>query len=594
LRYGTEELTYLQLDERANRLANHLRGKGVGRESELASEPLNTALSSRNEATGSPSPRLRGDGQSRVGICAGFGADWAVAALAVVKAGGAYVPLDPSYPPQRLEFMCQDADVALVLVQESLRGLLKDQPAPVVVLDGETDPVAIAGESADAPTDVSTPGSLAYVMYTSGSTGRPKGVGVIHRNIVRLVRNTNYVDINPGDSVAQVSNLSFDAATFELWGALLGGARLVGIPKDDLLSAPALAKSLRANKIDVMFLTTSVARQLAAEAPETVSPLRCLVFGGEAADARTVAAFLGAGVPEVLNAYGPTETTTFATTYPSAEVPRPDDVIPIGRPIANTTVHLLDEYLQPVGPGRIGEICIGGDGVARGYLGRPDLTAEKFIPDPFGRPGDRLYRTGDLGRYRTDGAIEFLGRADRQVKIRGFRIEPGEVENCLHETGRVREVTVQVRRDASGEPMLVGYVVPAEPDLSMDELTGQLRETLPAHLVPAALVRLDALPVTENGKLDTAALPDPTVAVAEPAEASTETERLVLAIWREVLARPDIGVHDDFFLLGGHSIKAGQVMTRVRAALEISAPLRLIFDNPTVATLSQVLEERAG
>jgi amino acid adenylation domain-containing protein len=572
-RYGADELTYRELDERANRLANHLRGKGVGRVSELASEP---------------------SAESRVGICAGFGAGWAVAALAVVKAGGAYVPLDPSYPPQRLEFMCQDSGVALVLVQEALRGLFKDLPAPVVVLDGETDAEAIAGESPAAPTDVSTPGGLAYVMYTSGSTGRPKGVGVTHRNIVRLVKDTDYVDLGPGDSVAQVSNLSFDAATFELWGALLNGARLVGIPKDDLLSAPVLAKSLRDNGIDVMFLTTAVARQLAVEAPETVSSLRCLLFGGESADARTVAAFLGVGVPDVRNVYGPTETTTFATMYPAGDIPRPDDVIPIGRPIANTTVYLLDEYFQPVGPGRIGEICIGGDGVARGYLGRPDLTAEKFIPDPFGRPGDRLYRTGDLGRYRPDGTIEFLGRADRQVKIRGFRIEPGEVENCLHETGRVREVTVQVRRDAAGEPMLVGYVVPGEPELSMDELTAQLRETLPAHLVPAALVRLESLPVTANGKLDTAELPDPTVAAAEPAEATTETERLVLAIWRAVLDRPDIGVHDDFFLLGGHSIKAGQVMTRVRAALEIRAPLRLIFDNPTVATLSQVLEERAG
>jgi hypothetical protein len=235
--------------------------------------------------------------------------------------------------------------------------------------------------------------------------------------------------------------------------------------------------------------------------------------------------------------------------------------------------------------------------VARGYLGRPDLTAERFLPDPFGAPGSRLYATGDLGRYRRDGVIECLGRIDRQVKIRGFRIEPGEIENCLHETGRVREVTVQVRRDGSDgsdAAVLIGYVVPAGPGTSMDGLLELLRDRLPAHLVPTALVAMDALPVTENGKLDVAALPDPAVVGegAERARPTTDTERTVLAAWQEVLGVPELGVHDDFFLLGGHSIKAGQVMTRIRAALGIPAPLRLIFDNPTVATLARVLDER--
>jgi non-ribosomal peptide synthetase component F len=275
-----------------------------------------------------------------------------------------------------------------------------------------------------------------------------------------------------------VSNVSFDAATFELWGALLNGALLVGVEREVLLSAPRLAGQLRADGVTAMFLTTALARQLATTAPETVSGLRCLLFGGEAADPHLVAGLLGANGPQVVNVYGPTETTTFATWHPwpaGAAAPRPDEPVPIGRPIANTTAYLLDADLQPVGPGRIGEIFLGGDGVARGYAGRADLTAERFLPDPFGRPGSRLYRTGDLGRYLPNGEIEYLGRIDRQVKIRGFRIEPGEIESCLHETGRVRAATVQVRRDGTGSAMLVGYVVPAEPGLPMDELLATLR-----------------------------------------------------------------------------------------------------------------------
>jgi amino acid adenylation domain-containing protein len=563
VRFGAEELTYAELDARANRLANHLQRNGVGDE-------------------------------SAVGICVGFGVDWVIGALATIKAGGAYVPLDTTYPAARIELMCADAGVRVALVHNAFRDHLPSGTA-LVVLDDQAGPAALAAEPDTAPDSRPVPESLAYVMYTSGSTGRPKGVEVTHRGIVRLVSGTDYLPLRPGDVVAQVSNVSFDAATFELWGALLNGALLVGVEREVLLSAPRLAGQLRTDGVTAMFLTTALARQLATTAPETVSGLRCLLFGGEAADPRLVAGLLGANGPQVVNVYGPTETTTFATWHPwpaGAAAPRPDEPIPIGRPIANSTAYLLDADLQPVGPGRIGEIFLGGDGVARGYAGRADLTAERFLPDPFGRPGSRLYRTGDLGRYLPNGEIEYLGRIDRQVKIRGFRIEPGEIESCLHETGRVRAATVQVRRDGTGSAMLIGYVVPAEPGLPMDELLATLRERLPAHLVPATLVALDALPVTGNGKLDVAALPDVGSGEKRRAQPTTDTERTVLAAWQEVLGTTELGVDDDFFLLGGHSITAGQVMTRIRAALGIPAPLRLIFDNPTVATLARVLDER--
>ncbi|CRK62217.1 Non-ribosomal peptide synthetase [Alloactinosynnema sp. L-07] len=543
--YGAESLTYRELDERANQLAHHLRSLGVGAE-------------------------------TRVGLCLEFRADWVVAALAVLKAGGAYVPLDPAYPAARLEFMCADSGVTVVVAHESLRDRVT---APTVVtLDGGVPgPVTRPGSAPH-------PDNLAYVMYTSGSTGTPKGVGVTHRNIVRLVRDTNYVHFGPGDTVAQVSNLSFDAATFEIWGPLCAGGRIVGVPKDDLLSAPAFAKTLRDNKVDLMFLTTSLARQLAGEAPETFAGLRQLLVGGEQADPEMIARLRSVGGPSVHNAYGPTETTTFALSWEAGEV---GDTVPIGRPIANSTAYVLDTDLHPAAPGLVGEIYLGGDGVARGYLGRPDLTAERFVPDPFGAPGSRMYRTGDLGRYRADGRIDCLGRADRQVKIRGFRIEPSEVEACLRETGAVRQVTVQVR-----DAQLIGYVVPLDPAASMADLLDALRSRLPDYLVPTVLVAMEALPVNANGKLDVSALPDPLAqSDSVAAEPTTEVERVVRAIWREVLGNPELGVHDDFFLLGGHSIKAGQVMTRIRAELKVPASLRLIFDNPTVASLSAALPQ---
>ncbi|MGQ0837737.1 amino acid adenylation domain-containing protein [Actinokineospora sp.] len=551
VRYGDRELTYRELDGTANRLAHRLRRLGVGTE-------------------------------SKVGLCLGFGADWVVGALAVLKAGGAYVPLDPAYPADRLRFMCADADVRVAVVHHEFRDRLPDVRA--VVLDRET--AALAAEPASRPAVACRPDGLAYVMYTSGSTGRPKGVAVTHRNIVRLVCDTDFVDLGPGDTVAQVSNLSFDAATFELWGALLNGARLVGLPKDDLLSGGALAEHLRSHRVDVMFLTTSLARQLADEAPRTIDSLRCLIFGGEQADARMVSRLLSAAGPRLVNGYGPTETTTFALTHTWLPGDPVDPVVPIGRPIANTTAYILDAFGHPVAPGVVGELHIGGDGVARGYVGHPALTAERFIADPFGLPDGRLYRTGDLGRYRADGVIECLGRIDRQVKIRGFRVEPGEIEDCLHETGQVRQATVQVR----GEGILVAYVVPTDPTASMDNLRDTLRERLPEHLVPAAVVAMEALPVNENGKLDASALPDPTHPVdSSPTAPTTPIEHTVHAIWQEVLALPTLSVHDDFFALGGHSIKAGQVMSRIRAQLGIAAPLRLIFDNPTVAALAAAL-----
>ncbi|MCW3845271.1 non-ribosomal peptide synthetase [Micromonospora yasonensis] len=560
LRDGDRVIGYGELDRRANRLAGRLRERGVG-------------------------------GESLVGLCFADTATWVVAALATLKAGAAYLPLDPGYPVERLALMCADARPAVLLHPAALADRLPDDGTPRLVVDHE------AGDGPDEPPAVTVhPDQLAYVMYTSGSTGRPKGTGVSHRNIVRLVRDTDFVDVRPDDVMGQAATMSFDAATLEVWGALLNGACLADLDINDVIVPDRLRERLRDTGVTMMFLATSVARQLATEAPDALAALRYLTFGGEQAD-RTAVRRLRAACPDttLVNGYGPTEGTTYTTTYDCARLTDEDTVVPIGAPVANTRVYVLDHHLQPVPPGVLGELFIGGDGVARGYLGRPGQTAEAFVPDPFGpRPGGRLYRTGDLVRQRPDGLIEFVGRVDHQVKIRGYRVEPGEVTEALRGGGLVRDAYVRADRDAAGDARLVAYVVPAD-GVDVAAIRDRAREQLPDHLVPAVFVPLPGLPLNRNGKVDAAALPAPEEA-AEPESVAlrTSTERTVAEIWQDVLGVPVRDRDDDFFDLGGRSLKATRVRSRLAVAIGADVPLRLVFDHPTVAALAAAADEIAA
>ncbi|HVR98951.1 MAG TPA: amino acid adenylation domain-containing protein [Thermoanaerobaculia bacterium] len=564
LEWGERTLTYAELDRRARGLAHRLRSLGVGPE-------------------------------VRVAVCLERSPEMIVAFLATLKAGGAYVPLDLSYPWERLSWMLEDSGAPVLIADAGLlpEGALMDVPLQVVLLDDDWQ---------DAPEPPDLPGtgpeSLAYVMYTSGSTGRPKGVAVPQRAIVRLVRDTDYAQLTPDDRVAQVSNPVFDAATFEVWGALLNGGCLVGIERDIVLSPLELADALRRRRISATFLTAALFHQIAHDVPGAFATVRHLLAGGDAIEPRWARAVLESGPPErLVNGYGPTETTTFAVWHLIQAVPPGAATVPIGRPLANARLYVLDPGLAPQPAGVPGELYIGGDGVARGYHGRPDLTAERFVPDPWGEAGDRLYRTGDLVRYRRDGVVEFLGRIDRQVKIRGFRIEPGEIEAALLEYPGVKEAVVMVRQDPgapqdSAEKRLAAYFVA---DLDGSLLRRHLETRLPAYMVPASFTRLEALPLTPNGKVDRAALPAPEGSRSTRSdtvfeEPETATERELAAIWAEILDADRVGAGDDFFQLGGHSLLAVRVVSRMRAAFHLDLSVRLLFDTPRLRDLAAAID----
>ncbi|HVG43749.1 MAG TPA: amino acid adenylation domain-containing protein, partial [Longimicrobium sp.] len=559
LAWGDVELTYQELDARSNQLANHLVRLGVG-------------------------PDVR------VGVLLERSAELIVSLLAVLKAGGCYVPLDPSYPPERLRLMLADSDARVLLSRGDLLSVIPGSDLDVVCLDQAAD--ALASESIEAPRSGATAENLAYIVYTSGSTGKPKGVMVAHRHVVQLVVETDYVRFRPGDRIAQASNASFDALTFEAWGAFLNGATLVGIPRDVLLSPPALHRMLRDGRITTLYQTTALLNQLSREQPDVFAPLREVLFGGQAVDADSVRRLLKAGGPErLLHMYGPTETTAWCSWETVEQVAEDALTVSVGRPTGNQRIYLLDAALNPVPVGVPGEAYVGGDGVVRGYLDRPGLTAERFVPDPFAaQPGARMYRTGDRLRWKADGRLEFIGRVDEQVKIRGFRIEPGEIESVLSSHAEVREARVIASKDASGEKRLVAYVVGG---VEADELRAHLRESLPEYMVPAAFVVLEQLPLTPAGKLDVGALPAPeyTAETDRYVAPRTPVEAVLAEIWAEVLCLERAGVHESFFELGGHSLMAVRVVSRVRAVFAVELPLRVLFEGPTVAELAARVEE---
>ncbi|HEX2188170.1 MAG TPA: amino acid adenylation domain-containing protein, partial [Longimicrobiaceae bacterium] len=559
-------LTYAELDLRANRLANHLRRLGVGPE-------------------------------VRVGVCMERSPELVVALLAVLKAGGAYVPLDPGHPPDRLAFVLEDADVAVVLTGGGPAERLPAGGARVVHLD--RDRPLIAAESPSAPRVEVAPESLAYVIYTSGSTGRPRGVMVPHAALASHMAWMGRVfPLAPDDRVLQKTPVAFDASVWEFWAPLQAGARLVPAAPGAHRDPPALLREVEEEGITVLQVVPTLLRGLLeACGGERRTGLRRLFCGGEALPAELAARAAAALGAEVVNLYGPTEACIDAT-FQVRSGAEPGTTVPIGRPVDHVAAYVLDAGGSPVPPGTPGELYLGGAQLARGYLGRPGPTAERWVPDPFGAvPGERLFRTGDRVRRLADGALEFLGRVDHQVKLRGFRIEPGEVEAALREVQGVRDALVAVRVDAAGVERLVAWLE-ADGGVTVEGVRRRLREQLPEYMVPGAFVLLEALPLTPNGKVDRGALPDPAPdrsAAGAYVAPRTPTEETLAGIWAEVLGVERVGVHDSFFALGGHSLLAMRVVSRVREAVGVELPADAVFDAPTVAEMSALLlRRRAG
>ncbi|MFH9405270.1 amino acid adenylation domain-containing protein [Streptomyces sp. NPDC017638] len=588
---GAERLSYAELDRRADRLARRLSRAGAGPDRLVA-----LAL-----------PR---------------GADLIAAILAVLKSGAAYLPVDPTAPAERVRHIMTDAAPACVLTTtRTAARLFPDGPAtPVLLLDAApphtadalTGPAATPSPDGRAPTGAGRgipphPDHLAYVIYTSGSTGRPKGVGVAHRQVVRLLTATaEDFGFGPGDVWSLFHSPAFDFSVWEIWGALAHGGTLAVVPADVTRSPREFLDFLLAHRVTVLNQTPSAFRELTAEVMARPGPsglaLRTVVFGGEALAVDDLAPWFdrfGDRCPDLVNMYGITETTVHVTHRRI----RPADLdgpvrSPIGHALADLRLHLLDAHGRPVPRGAAGELHVGGPGVARGYLRRPALTAERFVPDPFGPPGARLYRSGDLCRWRADGELEYLGRADQQVKIRGFRIEPGEIEAALAEHPRVARAAVLARTDPAGDTCLVGYVVPTAdgpPDAAA--LRAHLAALVPPYMVPGAYVVVPALPLTGNGKLDRAALPAPAAggraaAAYEPPRGGSE--RLLAEMWSEVLGLPvdRVGADDNFFDLGGHSFAALRLISRMESAWDVTVPTATVFSAPTLRALAGWLDER--
>lgn len=564
---GAEQLTYHELNRRANQLAHYLRRKGVGAE-------------------------------TRVGICLERSPEMIIGLLGILKAGGAYVPLDPAYPHARLEFMLEDAGVTLLLTQKSVGERLRCHRAEVICLDDLSKTIgAEAGEDDTNPFSESNADSLAYVMYTSGSTGRPKGVAVKHRSIVRLVKNTNYASFTCDEVFLQFATISFDASTFEIWGSLLNGARLALMPAGPA-SLDELAQALKRYQVTTLWLTAGLFHLMVDTHLDDLKGLKQLLAGGDVLSVPHVKKVLRElkGC-RLINGYGPTENTTFTCCFPVTAAGI-NGSVPIGRAISNTSVYVLDRYLNPAPVGVPGQLYVGGDGLARGYLNRPELTAESFISDPFSREsGAQLYKTGDLVRYRATGQIEFLGRLDGQVKVRGYRIELAEVETVLAEHESVREAVVVVRQD-SGDKHLAAYVTPREGKTgntpNADELRAFVSEKLPAHMVPSVFVVVEELPLSANGKVDRSALPAISAIKPESQERFTPQDGLelkLLRIWERVLAVGPIGIDDNFFELGGHSLLAVRLFTHIEKSFGRNLPLATLFQAPTVRLLAQVLRK---
>ena len=552
-------LNYEELNERANQLARYLRSLGIGPE-------------------------------VRVGICLDRSLEMIVGILGILKAGGAYVPLDPTYPAERLSYMLQDSQSQVLLTQQGLHSQLPEFSGTVVELGSQWPEIA-RNSTQDLDT-ITTPENLAYVIYTSGSTGKPKGVAICHRSAVAFLNWVHQV-FSKDDlgGVLASTSICFDLSVFEIFAPLsCGGSAIV------VKNALALAElsETTAQRVSLINTVPSAMRELVRMKAVPAS-VRIVNLAGEALPADLVSEIYEVcEVKQVFNLYGPSEDTTYSTY---AHIPRTHDAIqvPIGKPIKNTQVYVLDERMEPLPIGAPGELLIGGEGLARGYLGRPALTAERFVPDPFSkREGSRLYRTGDWVRWRADGALDFIGRVDHQVKIRGYRIEMGEIESALCNLEKVEQAVVVAREDQPGEKRLVAYVVACK-EIETQELQDSLKQNLPEYMIPADFVMLKSMPLTPNGKVDRRALPAPAKdrlrSKHDYVAPRTATESLLAQIWSEILGLDRISVEDNFFTLGGHSLQATRVVARMRDAFKMDVPLPLLFQATTIAKLAEVVEQ---
>jgi amino acid adenylation domain-containing protein len=565
------QLSYAELNRRANQLAHYLRRLGVGPE-------------------------------TPVGICMERSLETIVGVIGILKAGGGYLPLDPEYPADRLSYMLVDAGVKVVLTQIGLSDRLPENCSRKVCLDGEWE--RIKEESEGNPENGAETGvvgeNLAYIIYTSGSTGGPKGVAVPHRAVLRLVLNTNYVKLDQTSCLLQLAPQTFDAATFEIWGALLHGGRLV-MAEVRVPTTAELGTMVSQYGVETMWLTASLYNTIVDGGVRSLRGLKQLLIGGEALSVGHVRTGIEAlEGTKLINGYGPTEGTTFTCCH---EI-RPEDLqdrkgnVPIGRAIANTKVYVMDERLGLAPVGVVGDLYIGGDGLAQCYFNRPEMTAEKFIPHPYGEAGgERLYRTGDLCRFLSNGNIEFIGRADGQVKIRGYRIELGEIESVLNEHRSVRQSVVIASLDERGSKRLVGYVV-GEEGAASAELKRHVRERLPEYMVPESILVLEEMPVTANGKIDRKrllALTDTRRPVEGGFVYPRDTlEFKLVQIWESILGIHPISVTDNFFDLGGHSLLAINMMSQIRNVIGRELPLSTLFHGRTIEALASILRRDAS
>ncbi|WP_434813447.1 surfactin non-ribosomal peptide synthetase SrfAC [Bacillus halotolerans] len=558
LTFAGRTLSYHELDEETNRLACRLQKQGAGKGSVVA---LYTKRS----------------------------LELVIGILGVLKAGAAYVPVDPKLPDDRISYMLTDSGAACLLTHQEMKEQANQLPfaGQTLIID---DPIRFEEEASDPETAIA-PDDAAYIMYTSGTTGKPKGNITTHANIQGLVKHVDYMTFSEKDTFLSVSNYAFDAFTFDFYASILNGARLIIADENTLLDTERLTSLIRQENVSVMFATTALFHLLTDAGEDWLKGLRCVLFGGERASVphvRKALRIMGPG--KLINCYGPTEGTVFATAHVVHGIPESISSLPIGKPISNASIYILNEsnQLQPFGA--VGELCISGMGVSKGYVNRDELTKQKFTANPF-KPGETLYRTGDLARWLPDGTIEYAGRIDDQVKIRGHRIELEEIEKQLQEYPGVKDAVVVVDRRESGDASINAYLV-NRTQLSAGDVKAHLKKQLPAYMVPQTFTFLDELPLTTNGKVNKRLLPKPEQdqISQEWIGPRNETEETIAQIWSEILGRKQVSIHDDFFELGGHSLKAMTAASRIKKELGIDLPVKLLFEAPTIAGISAYLK----
>ncbi|HEX2962083.1 MAG TPA: amino acid adenylation domain-containing protein, partial [Ignavibacteriales bacterium] len=574
LTFEGSSLSYRELNERSNQLAHRLIRQGVLPE-DIVGNLLDRSL------------------------------DMMTGVLGVLKSGGAYLPLDASYPVDRLSFMLEDAGVKTLVTQSNLRSILPEYDGSVIMIDTEWD--EISRESTMNPVCPSDKNNLAYVIYTSGSTGRPKGTMIQHASLINAYQSWEmaYELTTRARSHLQMASFSFDVFAGDWTRALCSGGKLVITPREILLEGEKLYNLMRQEGVNIAEFVPAVLRNLIQYldiSGNNLNFFHLLIAGSDvwyAGEYRKFLKYCGENT-RLINSFGLTEATIDSSYFESTNLDIPNDrLVPIGRPFSNMTLYVLDRNLEPLAPGLTGELYVGGKGLARGYLKRPDVTAEKFIPDPFSKiPGQRLYKTGDMARFLPDGNVEFLGRMDNQIKLRGLRVELGEIETAVSEFDNVRDSVVIAREDTPGDKKIVAYIVTRDGNtIPAPELKHFLADRLPEYMIPSAFVMLEKLPVTPNGKVDRRALPAPDVnEIMKEMESNYVAPRsaadgVIASIWSGVLKVPKVGINDNFFELGGHSLLATQVISRIRTAFNIEIPLRSIFENPTVARMGQIVEK---